>query len=108
VATKYTFTQGNTKPYLAQQIKTKKDLAPVNLTSASVAFYFAEQNARTPTVSAGLVTITDAANGKVEYRWNVSDLDKPGVYDAEFRITFSDGKVQSVITKGIVVQKKLG
>lgn len=41
-------------------------------------------------------TITDEANGEVEFYWNTGDTDTLGKYDAEFIVTFDDGKVAHV------------
>lgn len=106
----FCFVQGNTKPYFAVQLLRVEDYQPVDLTGATVTFYMRlEKNTgTTPEVSAGACTITSAALGKVEYRWGANDLNKPGFYTAEFRITFSDTKVQSVIIDHVDVRERLG
>lgn len=37
----------------------------------------------------------DGTKGDVQYEWGVGDTTVPGVYRAEFKVTFSDGKVAS-------------
>lgn len=108
MAATFTFTQGNTRPFFSVQIVNDLTNGPVDFTGASVAFYFREQKARAAKVSGAACTITDAVNGLVEYRWAATDLDVPGVYDAEFRITHTDGKLQTVPVRGVVVSPKLG
>ena len=102
------FVQGNTRPYFAVQILSLIDRTPVDLTSATVAFYFRHVDSTSAVVSGASCVITDAANGKVQYQWAVNDLATPGTYIAEFRITFSDTTVQSVILTDIEVLEKLG
>lgn len=103
----YTFTQGDTRPFFSVKIKNSLTNAVVDLTGASVAFNFRIQGARTAKVSSGACVITDAAGGICEYRWGASDLDIEGIYDAEFVVTHTDGKVQSVPIEGVVVREQL-
>lgn len=106
----FTFVSGNTKPYLAVQLLRVEDHAPVDLTGATVAFFMRleEDNAAVPTVNGAAATVTTAIDGKVEYRWAAADLDRPGFYTVEFRITFSDGSKQSVLIEHVEVKAKLG
>lgn len=99
---------GNTAPAFAVQLTRARDGTVFDLTGSSVAFYLREKNARTAKVSNQPCTITDAANGKVEYRWASGDLDLTGIYDAEFRVTLASGKVQSCYIDGVLVRQKLG
>lgn len=104
----YPFVQDNTRPYFAVQIVSHIDRTPINLTGATVTFYFRHVDSTAAAVSAGACTITDATNGKVEYHWVAGDLAVPGTYIAEFRITFSDLSIQSVIITDVSVLEKLG
>ena len=108
MAAPFTFTSGNTKPYFSIKVVNDLTNAAVDLSGATVALYFREANARTAKVSGASCTVTDAPNGLVEYRWASTDLDVPGIYQADFRVTHSDGKIQSVLIDGIVVKAKLG
>lgn len=107
MAATYTFNSGNTKPYFSIKVVNDLTNAAVDLSGATVAFYFREGNARTAKVSAGACTVTDATGGLVEYRWGANDLDVPGTYQADFRVTHTDGKIQSVFIDNIVVRAKL-
>lgn len=105
------FVQSDTRPFFAAQIKNSVTNAVVDLSGATVTFYFTRKSAQiggVAKVSAGACTVTDAVNGKVEYRWGATDLDVPGTYDAEFRIVHTDGKPQRVRIEDVVVLKKLG
>lgn len=110
MADEYTFTQGNTRPYFAVQIVDEDDVA-VSLSGATVTFYFADQLTKEGTaakVNGSSVTVTSAADGECEYRWASGDLDVPGIYDATFRITYSDATVEDVVIENVVVRAKLG
>lgn len=106
----FEFVSGNTKPYLAVQLLRVEDHAAVDLTGATVALYMRreEDATQTPTVNGAACVITNALNGKVEYRWAATDLDRPGFYTVEFRITFADAKKQSVLIDHVEVRARLG
>lgn len=76
--------------------------APLNLTGATVKFIMRAKpagNGATPSakVNAAAVVV-DAANGLVRYDWLAVDTDTPGSFQAEWQITWSDGKKQTVPT----------
>lgn len=103
----FEFVQGNRRPVFAVQFKGRDDETIINLTGCTVSFTFKHQRAQTAKVNAQACSITDAALGKAEYQWGTNDLDVDGLYDAEFRITFGDGRIQSVLIEGVVVKPKL-
>lgn len=106
----FTFTQSDTRPFFAVIIKNTLTNEVVDLTSATVTFYFENELAKAgdAKVSAGSVTVTDATAGECEYRWGATDLDVPGIYNAEFRVLHSDGNPQRVRIEGVEVLRKLG
>ncbi len=65
----------------------------VDLSNASVQFYMKKPSSDTPKVDSA-ATVTDAANGNVKYKFDVSDVDTVGVYLAEFKVTYSDDDVE--------------
>lgn len=69
---------------------------PVNLTGASIKFIMAllPLNPGVTKVNA-VATILNAATGEVGYDWIAADVDTAGNYQAEFQVTYSDGKVQT-------------
>ncbi len=104
----YTFIQDDTRPFFAIIVKNNITNAAVDLTGTTVTFYMTNKRSRAPKVSAGACVLTDAANGKVEYRWAATDLDEPGLYEAEFRIVHTDTKPQRVRIDSVEVLEKLG
>lgn len=66
---------------------------PINLTGASVKFIM--RNEATVKVNA-TATIIDANRGVVKYEWGLTDTDTAGTYQAEFEITFADGRKLTV------------
>lgn len=105
--TSYCFSQGRTRPYFAVQLLQESDDTVVDLTNCTVALNFRHKDNRSAAVSSGACSITDATNGKVEYRWGASDLNAPGLYVAEFVITFADTTTQSVFIEDVLVREKL-
>lgn len=103
----YVFIQGNRKPTFAVQLLGALDDLPISLSGSTVGFYFREQGALDAKVSGVSASVTSATDGEVEYAWAAGDLDVPGLYDAEFRITFGDGRIQSVLITDVVVKEKL-
>jgi len=103
----FCFNQDATRPYFAVQLLKEKDRSVVDLTSCTVAFYFRHVDANQAKVSGAACNITDAVNGKVEYRWQVGDTAVPGLYNAEFRITFADNSTQAIVIQDVNVQERL-
>ncbi len=79
--------QGDTAP------KVQGDLN-ADVTGATVLFRLMKLNGTF--VMSRTATITDAANGIVEYQWVSGDLALllPGAYRAEFVVTFADTRVE--------------
>src|SRR5690625_4740426 len=74
--------------------------APINLQNATVKFLMKDQD--------GLkidspVTIIDVSRGMVKYDWAEDDTDEVGDYQAEFEITFSNGRKMTVPNDDYIV-----
>lgn len=71
---------------------------PLDLTDATaVTFIMRAKTGGTAKVNADAV-IEDAAGGTVRYDWAAGDTDTPASYQAEWQITWSDGKQQTAPT----------
>jgi hypothetical protein len=71
----------------------------VILTGASVRFLMRAADSSTPKVAAA-AQIVDAATGQVRYTWIAADLDTPGVYRAEWEVTYSGGAKETFPADG--------
>lgn len=71
--------------------------SPLDLTGAAVSFIMAPVKGGVPKVNAAATVVT-AGSGVVRYDWAAGDTDTPGSYQAEWQITWSDGRKQTVPT----------
>jgi hypothetical protein len=72
----------------------------VNLTGASVKFIMGKNKMLLTNAAA---TIADAATGKVEYTLTDADTLLDGTFNAEFEVTFSDGKSKTYPSNGYIL-----
>lgn len=70
---------------------------PLNLTGAAVKFIMRAKTGGAPKVNTAAV-IVDATAGSVRYDWTATDTNTAGSWQAEWQITWSDGKQQTVPT----------
>lgn len=75
--------------------------AAIDLTGATVLFSMRSQSGAT-VIEAQPALIVDAEAGVVEYEWTAEDTDDPGIYEAEFRVTLSDGNVETIPNDGYI------
>ena len=82
------------QPYYLAQARDSDD-AVIDLTGATIVFtmkvYNSDGTTGTVKVSRQSVSITDATNGKCEYRWASADTDTAGNYIVEFEVTPASG-----------------
>ena len=94
---------GDTAPAV-RAVLLDADGAPVNLTGATVRFIIATKTTpRTAAVDAEATVDTEP--GTVIYEWVAGDTAEPGDYDAEFEVTYADGRYQTFPTDGYVAAK---
>lgn len=84
--------QNDTGPDLRVVIKGADGVATDLTNASSVVFHMRLVNGTTLKVNAS-ATIETAASGIVRYVWQSGDCDTVGLYDAEFQVTWTDGKV---------------
>ncbi len=71
---------------------------PVNLSTATqVRFIMAPKNGGPVKVNAPAVVV-EPAQGLIRYDWVSADTDTPGSYQAEWEVTWADGKSQTYPT----------
>jgi hypothetical protein len=90
--------QGDTAPVIAEQLLDGAG-NPAPLTGASVKLQMWLPGAAVAKVDAA-ATITDAALGKVSYTWTAPNLDTPGDYLAQWKVTYSGGAIERFPNSG--------
>jgi hypothetical protein len=93
--------QGDTRPALVCALTDNNTSDPIVLTGATC--YLKFRQVGSTTIKATLTgTVTNAANGIVEFYWasDPSSLaDADGQYEGEIEVIFSDGQIQTVFDK---------
>lgn len=79
---------------------------PVDITGFSdVRFIMRQRGESSPKVddnTNGAVTVTDAANGVVQYEWQSGDTDSNGLFYAEWEVTYSGGDKETFPNNGFI------
>lgn len=92
---KIKFVEDNTAPTI--QLTIKRESLPVNLTGASVDLIIKNSTSGEITnVGDQACTITDAADGVIEYDPNATDFPSAGTYVCDVEITYADATVEVV------------
>lgn len=86
--------QHDTSPSLKAFLKNPDGSAMV-LTEASVCFNMLSSSGEV-VVSRGDVRVIDELLGEVQYDWQTADTDVPGLHQAEFEVTFNNGRIETV------------
>lgn len=104
---KFEIVSGATTPAIKlnvaqQQSKTKKQiLSLVDLDTATINWYGDNDVVQTRTMS-----VIDAENGIIEYRWVPSDTATPGLFNMYFKLEFNDGTI-AIVTEKYLEEDKL-
>ena len=86
--------KGDTAPSVEATLK-RADNTPIDLSDASsINFHMGALDEA--------AVIVDAEAGTVRYDWQASDTEAAGVFEAEFKITWGDGREQTVPNRGSI------
>ena len=94
-----TLKRGDTRHALKAILKDSSG-SPVDLTGCAVSFYMAPLG-RPPTISRQ-VDVHDAEGGEVWVVFAPGETDISGVYRAEFRVTYGDGRRETFPNDGYI------
>ena len=89
--------RGDTSPAIRYAL----DPATVVLTGATVRFQMRARNGAVLMDVAALV-VTATGTPTVEYSWQAGDTATAGLYEAEFRVTYADGKIETFPNDGFI------
>ena len=69
----------------------------VVLTGATVRFQMRARRSRggATVIDAAAVVVTATGTPTVEYQWQAGETANAGIFEAEFRVTYADGKVET-------------
>ena len=87
------FKQNDTAPIILVTLKDGNDAA-VDLTGATAVFKMRPVGQTTVKTDAAAI-IHNADAGQVRYEWVAADTNTIGSYEAEFQVTFVDGKIET-------------
>ena len=89
--------RGDTSPAIRYALEP----ATVVLTGATVRFQMRARNGAVLMDAAALV-VTATGTPTVEYSWQAGDTATAGLYEAEFRVTYADGKIETFPNDGFI------
>lgn len=90
----YFLKKGDLEPAFTRTLESV-DGEAVDLTGATVVFLMTKRGESSPTIEAEAEIEDPETAGEVTYVWAEGDTDAPGDYDAEFQVTFADGRPQT-------------
>jgi len=100
----FTIKKGDTSPALTATL-IDPDGEPAPLALADKVEFFLNTPRSDESISANMssgVSILDEDEGRVSYSWSSGDTDAVGQREAEFVVTFDNGKVQSYPNDGFI------
>ena len=89
--------RGDTSPGI------KYDLSPADITLAGASVRFQMEDRARVTVIDAVATIDQTtAPPIVSYAWQPQDTETPGPYQAEFRVEYADGSIETFPNSGFI------
>ena len=85
--------QNDTSPSIEATLTNISGTA-VNLNGSSVRFHMKNMSNNSLIVDQA-ATIVNAAGGIVRYAWQAADTQKPGLYNCEFEVTYTDTSIET-------------
>lgn len=76
---------------------------PIDLTNASVVFYYKLKNSSLATPATGVMSVSTPTSGIATYIWASGETVTPGTYIGEFVVTFPNTKQLSFPTDSFLV-----
>lgn len=91
--------QNDTSPTIRATLR-GSDGNTLNLSNSTVSFIM-KRNSGDTTIQ-GSAIFFDAAEGIVEYEWQTGDTAVAGTYKAAFKLTYSDGRIETFPNTGSI------
>jgi hypothetical protein len=96
MARTFNIKRGDTSPALRFALEP----ATINLLGATVAF---QMRARRGVILVDAAAVIDTATPPIlRYDWASGDTTRAGIYEGEFRVTYSDGSVETFPNRGFI------
>jgi hypothetical protein len=90
----FTIKKNDTKRSFQATLKYDGSAVDLSGSGVEVKFIMRKVNKTSTKVNAS-ATLADAANGVVKYEWQTEDTDTADTYLGEFKVTYTDGSVES-------------
>lgn len=94
----FNMTRGDTAPRLAYALEP----TDIDLTGATVQFSMGQRGAAKVIDLAAAVIVTETVTPTVAYEWQPGDTDAAGLFEAQFKVTYADGEVQTFPSPGAI------
>lgn len=75
-------------------------LTATDLSAVTGVKFLMRNHAETKTINAAATVVGDGTTGEVSYAWADGDTDTPDLYEAEFQVTYIDGRKQTFPNEG--------
>jgi hypothetical protein len=94
---------GDTSPAIRYALEPSS----VVLTGASVRFQMRQRRSRggATLIDAAAVVVTVTGTPTVEYQWEAADTANTGTFEAEFRVTYPNGRIETFPNDGFISVK---